>query len=111
MPEPRIVFCTTCKGRVNHLRETLPRNLQDNSNYPNAKFVILDYGDTEELAEYLRQFCVNIENGRLVYYRYNTKEPFHVSHAKNMAARCGMLEGADILVTLDADNFTGPGFA
>ena len=34
-----------------------------------------------------------------------------MSHAKNMAARCGMLERAEILVTLDADNFTRPGFA
>jgi hypothetical protein len=28
-----------------------------------------------------------------------------------MAHRCGMLEGADILVNLDADGFTGPDFA
>jgi hypothetical protein len=34
-----------------------------------------------------------------------------MTHAKNMAHRVGMREGADILVNLDADNFTGPGFA
>jgi hypothetical protein len=34
-----------------------------------------------------------------------------MAHAKNMAHRLGILEGGDILVNLDADNFTGPGFA
>ena len=34
-----------------------------------------------------------------------------MAHAKNMAHRLGIIEGADILCNLDADNFTGPGFA
>jgi hypothetical protein len=87
-------------------------NLRDNANYPNCKFVVLDYGDPGELKEYLRAVHPpDIASGRLSVYRFETEEPFHVSHAKNIAARCGILEGADILVTLDADNFTGPGFA
>jgi Sulfotransferase domain len=36
---------------------------------------------------------------------------FHMAHAKNIAHRCGLLEGADVLVNLDADNFTSDGFA
>ena len=34
-----------------------------------------------------------------------------MSHAKNLAPRAAIMEGAEILVTLDADNYTGPGFA
>jgi hypothetical protein len=34
-----------------------------------------------------------------------------MAHAKNMAHRLGIAEGADILVNIDADNYTGPGFA
>jgi hypothetical protein len=34
-----------------------------------------------------------------------------MAHAKNLAHRLGIREGADILVNLDADNFTGPDFA
>ena len=34
-----------------------------------------------------------------------------MAHAKNMAHRLGILEGADVLVNLDADNFTGQDFA
>ena len=104
-----MVFCTTCKGRTEHLRKTLPRNLSDN---PRAKFVVLDYGDDGALTEFIRWgHLPDIASGRLIYYRYDTAKPFHVSHAKNMAARCGIREGADILVTLDADNYTGENLA
>jgi uncharacterized membrane protein len=107
-----IVFCTTCKGRTEHLAKTLPRNIADNADYPNCKFVVLDYGDPGDLQAYLSSnHAPDILTGRVVVYSYRTTAPFHVAHAKNMAARCGILEGADILVTLDADNFTGPGFA
>ena len=58
-----------------------------------------------------RVHSADLTSGRLVYYRHDAVGPFHVAHAKNMAARCGILEGADILVTLDADNFAGQDFA
>jgi len=106
---PRIVFCTTCKGRTEHLQRTLPESLAANAGYANCKFVVLDYGDSGELHEYFRYN--HQEEPRLVVYRHDAPGAFHVSHAKNMAARCGMLEGADILVTLDADNTTGMRFA
>jgi len=112
MSTPRIAFATTCKGRMQHLEQTLPRNLADNSDYPNLKFVVLDYGDKDGLLDCLRSKHPDaISAGRLVVYSHPTEGPFHVSHAKNTAARCGILEGAQILVTLDADNFTGPNFA
>lgn len=122
MKSPCIVFCTTCKGRTQHIKDTLPFSLRDNADYENCKFFILDYGDSGELAEYLRaNHQPDIESGRVVVYRYFGERtpqqpmrrdfPFEMAHAKNLAARCGMLEGADILVTLDADNSTGPGFA
>ena len=101
-----IVFATACKGRVEHLKQTLPRNLEDNKDYPNAKFVVLGYGDNEFL-----DFAKNFHSDRVFFYHYPTTERFHISHAKNMAARCAIIEGADILVTVDADNFTGKGFA
>jgi hypothetical protein len=107
-----IAFCTTCKGREQHLKQTLPRNLADNENFADCKFIVLDYGSTGELAIWLqREHRADIANGRLVYYRYPHPDRFYMAHAKNMAHRCGILEGDDILVNLDADNFTGKGFA
>ena len=99
----KIVFSTTCKGRSSHLAETLPQNLADN---PNSTFVVLDYGDGPEL----RAVVDANRCDRLKVYRHNNGAAFHVSHAKNMAHRLAIREGADVLVTLDADNFTGEDF-
>jgi sulfotransferase family protein/glycosyl transferase family 7 (putative galactosyltransferase) len=105
-----IVFATTCKGRAEHVKQTLPQNLADNPS-PNSKFVLLDYSSQDGLAEWVRDTQMPaIEAGKLIYYFFPAPGAFRIAHAKNMAARCGMIEGADILVTLDADNFTGPQF-
>lgn len=107
-----IAFVTTCKGRTHHLAQTLPVNLLHNLDNPNAKFIVLDYGSQDNLLEYLQShYPTLIEAGRLVVYSYRTHAPFHMAHAKNMAHRLGILEGADFLCNLDADNFTGPCFA
>jgi hypothetical protein len=124
---PRVVFCTTCKGRTQHVVQTLPKNLADN---PDARFVLLDYCDPGPLRNYLwANHRADIGSGRLTLYSYfgaldpalaettlgnrvaPPDIPFHMAHAKNMAARCAIREGADVLVTLDADNFAGPDFA
>lgn len=98
----KIVFCTTCRNRVEHLKKTLPQNLQDN---PNSYFVVLDYGDSKPLSEVFR----SIKSNRLFIYRFEA-DTFHMAHAKNMAARLAIRKKADIIVTLDADNYTGKGF-
>jgi hypothetical protein len=107
-----IAFCTTCKGRVQHIEQTLPKNLADNASFKDAIFIILDYNSPDHLLGYLKSFHrPDLESGRLVVYSYREPGPFHMAHAKNMAHRLGMLEGADILVNLDADNYTGADFA
>jgi hypothetical protein len=102
---------TTCKGRLHHLKKTLPRNIK-HAGENGAVFVLLDYFDTEDLGDYIaRNYQSDIESGRLVYYRTQHSPRFHMAHAKNMAHRCALLERSDILVTLDSDNLTNPGFA
>lgn len=106
----KVVFCTTCKGRAQHIEKTLPQNLRDN---PEATFVLLDYNSQDHLLEFVMSNLAEfIVRGRLVVYSYrNGGGPFRMAHAKNMAHRCGLLEGADVLCNLDADNYAGPGFA
>jgi Sulfotransferase domain/N-terminal domain of galactosyltransferase len=113
MQSPRICFATTCKDRTEHLKQTLPRNLAENADYPNAVFVVLGYGDRNGLADYMRspEIAPHIESGRVVYYNYPDGEGFQMALAKNLAHRCGILEGADLLVNTDADNYLGQGFA
>jgi hypothetical protein len=104
----KVVFATTCKGRTQHLSRTLPQNIEDN---PDATFVVLDYNDDGEMATYLQaKHAQDIATGRLVVYQYREPVPFQMAHAKNMVHRCALLEGADVLVNMDADNFACPGF-
>ena len=110
--QPRIAFCTSCMNRLKHLQQTLPKNLADNHDYSNALFVVLDYGDAQGIAQWIEgNLGRELETGNIVYYRFPDPKHFHMAHAKNMAHRCGLMENADVLVNLDADNFTGPGFA
>lgn len=105
-----IVFCITCKNRTQHLERTLPKNLIDNK-AANSKFVILDYGSEDNLLEYLRSnHQEDIDSGKLSVYSLKNGGPFRMAHAKNLVHRLGILEGGDILVNLDADNFTGRDF-
>lgn len=112
MTEPRIAFCITCKGRAQHIKQTLPKNLADNAGYRNAVFVLVDYGSPDDLAPYLlANHKADMDSGRLVVYQLSHSGQFRMAHAKNLAHRLGILEGADILVNLDADNYTGTDFA
>jgi hypothetical protein len=103
-----IAFCTTCKNRAQHLKITLPQNLADN---PRSQFIVLDYNSKDDLLRYLSdEHGYDIDSGRLTVYSNQTEPVFRMAHAKNMVHRLGMMQGADILVNLDADNLTGPGF-
>ncbi len=105
----KIAAVTTCKGRLEHIRATLPKNLRHSGS--NVVQILLDYNDKDGLGDYIQQVHQDdIDSGKLVYYHHRDAPRFHMAHAKNMAHRCAMREGADILVTLDADNLTGPGF-
>jgi hypothetical protein len=104
----QVGFCTTCKGRAQHVTETLPANLRSNAK---ARFVLVNYNSPDHLDAFVRQrHMADVESGRLTVYRFTEPGPFRMAHAKNLAHRLAMLEGADVLVNLDADNFAGPNF-
>jgi hypothetical protein len=81
--------------------------------YPNAEFVILDYGDDNGIeGRTIKQWLMDtypqhIASGRIRYAR-TEQTHFKMAHAKNMAHRLGT---GDVLVNLDADNVMGTGFA
>lgn len=96
-------------GRRHHLQQTLARNLAWNADHPSLEFVILDYGSPDDVASWLQaEFANELASGRLVYYRYDHAQFFSFSHSRNMAAR---LCGGEVIGNIDADNFTGPGYA
>ncbi len=108
----KISFCTTCMGRAHHLKETLPQNIRDNiDSKVKVEFVVLNYNSGDDLHEWMmtdrdmRQF---MDLGVLKYGRTTEPQHFHMAHAKNLAHR---MATGDIVCNLDADNFTGVGFA
>lgn len=108
----KISLCTTCMGRAHHLKETLPQNIRDNiDSKVNVEFVVLNYNSADDLHEWIttdpdmRQF---MDIGILRYGRTTEPQHFHMAHAKNLAHR---MATGDIVCNLDADNFTGVGFA
>ena len=49
----KISFCTACMGRAHHLKRTVPKNLRDNSDYPQVEFVLLNYGSPDDMHEWV----------------------------------------------------------
>ena len=108
MSGDRLTFCTTCKGRLHHLKKTLPSNLKAGEAFSNVDFVLLNYDSPDELHDWTRESLSEpIGESRLVYYRLAGSRPFHMSHAKNVAH---LLARGDVLCNLDADNYVDSAF-
>lgn len=107
--EYSISLCTTCMNRLHDLRQTLPRNLEDNSDYPNLEFVLLDYNSKDGLGDWVRQSLMSyVDSGRLVYARTSEPTAYHMGHSRNVAFK---LAKGEIVSNVDADNWTSAGFA
>lgn len=105
----KISFCTVSMNRLHHLKKTLPKNIFDNLDYNNVEYVVLDYNSHDNLSEWI---CTEerkyLDMGILKYYKTTDPVVFNRSHSRNM---CFRLATGDILCNIDADNFTGKGFA
>ena len=105
----KIAFCITCMNRLNHLQQTLEKNIQDNYLLGDIEFVLLDYNSQDGLEEWTYHNMMQyIKSGILVYYKTVAPKYYFRSHSRNMVFR---LANAEILCNLDADNFLGKGFA
>ncbi len=104
-----ISFCTVCMNRSHHLKQTLPQNIADNADYPKLEFVLLDYNSQDGLEEWVRrEMKPHIDSGRLLYVKTTAPQYFHMSHSRNVVCRAA---NGEIIVSVDADNFVGKGFA
>ena len=97
----RISFCTTCMDRLFHLEQTYLRNIENASSYPDAEFVLLDYGSRDGLEDWARNnLSEHISSGRVSFYRTDDPKTWVAAHAKNIAHR---IATGDILCNLDSD--------
>ena len=66
----KISVCTTVMGRLKDLQETLPKNIEDNLDYPNVEHVILDYNSQDGLEDWIKaNYMQEIDDGRMLYAR------------------------------------------
>lgn len=106
--EISISFCTTCRNRLEHLKLTLPENIKGNIDYPQVKFIILDYTSNDGLAEWVKEnFNDHLECGKLEFYRYEEATFFHRTHSRNLVFK---IASTDVVCNVDADNYIGKGF-
>jgi len=105
----KVSICTSIMNRLSDFKTTFPKNLENNKDYPNVEFVILDYNSSDGLGEWIRTtYMDQIESGRVVYVRTEEPEFYTMSHSRNVAFKAS---SGDIVNNLDADNYTGNGFA
>lgn len=102
----KISFCITCMGRLHHLKETLQKNIEDNADYENIEFLILDYNSPDGLEAWVENNISTLQN--IAYFRERSAVRWRMPHAKNMAH---LLATGEIVCNLDADNFTGKSYA
>lgn len=106
MPNDAIAvsYCTTCKGRLHHLRETLAHNLAEIG--LDEEIVLVDFQSNDGLSAWVwENFEPDIVSGRLRFFEVLDDAPWHMAKAKNLAHRLG--RGA-FLFNLDGDNFVTP---
>ena len=97
----KISFCSTCKGRLWQLKQTLPENIKKLDAL--SEIVILDYFSDDGLKDYIfSNFYDFIESGKIKYFQMIEDYAYTSSYAKNVAHK---LATGDILFNLDADNY------
>ena len=92
---------TTCKGRLHHLRESLPMMLAQQCSFE-YEVIVVDYGCPDGTYDWCRQH----ENVRLVALRVSGEtEFFNLGRARNCGAN---LSAAPVLAFVDADMLAKP---
>lgn len=106
----RISICTVCMGRCHDLRRTLIRNLEDNCDYSNLEFVVLNYNSNDELHDFMSSDLIApyLHTKRVRYLITRRPQFYSTSHSRNLAFKNST---GEIVTNVDADNFTGPSFA
>ena len=106
----KISICSTCQDRLNDLKQTLPKNIQDNLDYPNVEFVVLDYNSTrDDVGKWIKDEMMGwIEMGILTFIRTDEPEHYDMSHSRNVAF---LAASGEIVNNVDADAYTNKGFA
>ena len=100
MPESdaKISIITTCKGRLGHLRQTLPAMVGQ----PGVEVVVVDYDCPEGTADWVERHYPAV-----ITVKVENRPMFNISHGRNLGAAAA---SRDWLCFMDADVRPDPGF-
>lgn len=98
MDNSQITYITTCKGRLHHLKQSLPSVVAQ----PNIKVIVVDYDCPDGTGEWVR---ANFPSVQVV--KVSNAPFFQLSHARNVGARVAT---ARWLAFFDADVILPNGF-
>ena len=104
LEQQSLSIVTRCMNRLYDLKKTLPKNIEDNKDYQNLEFVLLDYNSNDGLDKWVKtEMMQHIESGRLNYYRTDEPKYFCPNHSQNVTFK---LAQNKIVANVDSDNFT-----
>lgn len=96
-------------NRLHQLKQTLLQNIQDNEDYAELEFIVLDYNSEDGMEDWVKEsLAEQINTGRVIYYKTTEPRSWSPSHSKNLAFK---LATGDIICSIWADYYTGKGFA
>lgn len=98
----KISFCTACMDRLTHLKETYRENMS-RAGHDDVEFVLVDYGGSDSLGEWVSENLSGVK-----FIRIPTRRYWVASHAKNIAHKAAT---GDVLCNLDCDVIIPDGFA
>lgn len=96
-PAPRFALVTTCKGRLAHVKQTLPRLCAQ----ADAQVVLVDYDCPDQVGAWTRA-----NHPDVVVVEVKDRPLFNLAEARNLGAA---VSTAPWLVFLDADALADPG--
>lgn len=97
---PSITLATTCMGRLDHLRQTLPVW----SEFPGVRIVVVDYACPDRCGDWVRD---NFSDDRIGVVRIDDRTRFDRSEAKNAGIVAAMTQWVCLI---DADIIPTPDF-
>jgi len=93
---PALCCIVTCKGRLEHLRQTLPGIAK----WPDVEVVVVDYDCPQQSARWVR-----VAHPAVKTVRVEDRPTFNLSAARNLGAQAA---AGDWLLFLDADTLAAP---
>ena len=101
MPESaaKLSIITTCKGRLNHLQQTLPAMACQ----PDVEVVVVDYDCPEGTADWVKRHYPSVNTVKV-----ENRPAFNICHGRNLGAAAA---SGGWLCFMDADVRPDPGFS